>query len=336
MTTTIERFSNEYRRTHLGASQIPAICGVSPYERPIEVFQRVKGLLPWGESSEASDLGHMVEPGLIAWAARREGIAMTHNTTTYEHPRLPWLCFTPDGLAREAPNVIGANAKSMGLASYQHDDARERWGPEGTDEVPVAIACQVQAEMLIARALGWGSDEWLVPALIAGRGRVLYRVRYDELVASEIVGRTEKFWHDTQNNEPPPPDGSEAFSKFLEDRFRIVRKPAPVEGHEVDEMIDEFFNAADEFKRAETRKENARQRALLLIGDAPGAKGAKGRVTHIRSDGKEGFRQQELHRWLTTMGGLTPDEAMGVIKSCTKRGEPYSTVRGTPAKEKTT
>ena len=86
----------------IGASDAPAILGVSRYGGPWRVWAAHKAphlLRPAGQV--ASD-GRHLEPAVVAMYAERERLELMHHQhTVYQHPRIAWLRMSPD--ATEGP-----------------------------------------------------------------------------------------------------------------------------------------------------------------------------------------------------------------------------------------
>lgn len=83
------------------ASEVAAILGECEYSSPEEVFVRKIGL--WRPPRfEDATTGHGIqyEPVAIARYAAERGVRV-HAVTMVEHPRHPWLCAIPDGMASD-------------------------------------------------------------------------------------------------------------------------------------------------------------------------------------------------------------------------------------------
>ena len=81
----------------IGASDAPAILGVSRYGGPWRVWAAHKAphlLRPVGQAAHD---GRHLEPAVVAMYAQREGLDLTHHDhTIYSHPRIAWLRMSPD------------------------------------------------------------------------------------------------------------------------------------------------------------------------------------------------------------------------------------------------
>lgn len=276
------RFSLTFRRNHIGASQAPAIIGVSPFARPIEVFEEFLGLREPTEENEATELGHALEHGVAVVAARRLGLGEIVKGETLEHPRMPWLVATPDYLP-------GIEVKTVGMVSYQNAEARERWGEDGDPEgAPTHVTAQAQTQMLVMRACDIEIDTMHVAALIANRGVCVYPVAYDDEIARMIVSQLAKFWQRVQDREPPPVDASDAFAEYIKRRYPSSLPEKWQEGPLVDELAETLRRTEAAFDQAEAAYKLARNQAQMAIGDAEGLRGPWGKIpwTGVRAKGE--------------------------------------------------
>lgn len=116
------------------ASKVSAMVGVSPWESPFSLWQRMAGRLPWDvDSNDEERRGHYLEPAIRQWYREHQPTyRVEKNTTTWINHERPWQAASPDGLlyTRDDEPVMagGFEAKS--------DNKGWEWGTEDTDEVP--------------------------------------------------------------------------------------------------------------------------------------------------------------------------------------------------------
>ncbi|HZM83811.1 MAG TPA: YqaJ viral recombinase family protein [Candidatus Limnocylindrales bacterium] len=240
------------RRMGIGASEIAAVMGISPYDSPFSLWWRKH--MSWDvEPSDEMRAGTYLEPTIAEWFAEHgdplENLAI-RRAGLYAHPERPWQLATPDRLIHMAcvecdGSGIGRDLH-MGLYSLpcQHctDGTAglvglleckwvaytwDGWGDEDTDMVPVHYRAQVQWQMDVM-----GVSEVFVCALGPGGFRT-YRVRRDErdLVAMREAGR--RFMQRLADGEPPDVDDHSAtlpilrrINALIEDREQEI--PAPI------------------------------------------------------------------------------------------------------------
>ena len=265
MIDATERFSPEFIRTHLGASQVPAALGLDPYCPPILLWQRFVGLEPWPERTAAMDWGHRLEGIVGAHAAERLGVEVEPGVTC-AHPRISWLVATPDFRVRNRPRNV--QAKTVGAVTFAHG-VKQRWGADGTDEAPLYAVAQVMTEMLVDHANGIPTEGTYVAAWLAGEEPRLYDIPYDDGAAKAIVSQASAFWECVQTSTPPPPDGSEAFHQYLSRTF-----PASMDGLTIDAddhaeaVARSLIQAKAARKAAEVAEKVARNQIESIMRDA--------------------------------------------------------------------
>lgn len=254
----------EIRRKRLSATDIGAIVGVNPYQSAADVqFSKLYELVPL-EETEAMAVGNMCERPLIEWAAKEIDRAdrIEYPLPTVIHPSEPLLCCTGD--ARIIAEPIGLEAKTGGIV--RGFASREEWGDAGSDLIPEMYRCQTFTQMAVL-----GFEVVYVPALIAGRGRVLYTIERDQDAIDGILEFAPRWWkkHIVDKEPLTGPDGA-AIYPSMETLKRIRRQPKSpreVPAHIVKAAIE----AAEFYKQAEARKEQTREALLACIGDGDAA-----------------------------------------------------------------
>lgn len=246
---TIEQ--RELRRQHIGSSDSAAIAGVSPFSTAVDVWlEKVYGTDDF--ESEAADLGNWLEGPLLSWAASELGVEIKPNVSVIAPDKI--LAANHDALVigkRE-----GIEAKSSGL--LWSGAVSSLWGEEGSDEVPHAVMVQCQHQAYVSDL-----DIVWVPALLGGRGRVMFRVPRREDLIKDVTTIDLDFWHRWVETKKQPDDSRPS----LDVAKRVKRVPNCT--REVDPgLVAAFLDARD--ARLAAEDEEAAKEALLLAaaGDA--------------------------------------------------------------------
>lgn len=258
----------EIRKTGIGASEIGAIAGLSPYAGPLDIYLRKLDLID-DETSEAAEWGHVLEPVIADRYARETGATLT-TCTTLRHPEHPWILATPDRRAALGADSWLVEVKTASLR------VAHRWGDPGTDEVPEEYLAQVTWQMFVE-----GSRRADVALLLGGQEYRTYSIPFDPELAAALVERGREFWHDHVLTQVPPSQGSvEAARAWLRQRYPIDDRP--IRTATVDEIavLEELRAARSRFDAAEETKQLLEAKVKALIGDAAGLDGGLlGRVT---------------------------------------------------------
>lgn len=241
------------RRKHIGASEVSALFGLSPWKNAYDVWLEKTGKLETiDNSNEAIALGHAMEGHLLRWAAHEEGIKIVRNQFRVHAGGI--LSATHDALARDG-QPIGFEAKTAGVLRGYAD--REEWGEDGTDQIPEGYLLQCMAQMAVS-----GLDVVIVPALLGGRGRALYRVLPNKDLIEAIVERVGTFWEKHVLTDTPP-EGVPSI-----EIVRHVRR-TPGKRIRVDSELVKAWRVADfAEKQAKEKNDEAKARLLAMMGDA--------------------------------------------------------------------
>jgi putative phage-type endonuclease len=212
------------RLGRIGASNAPGILGVNPYSSPLREYARILGLEEF-EGNDSTRRGDAYEAP-IAWEYRRKH-AMTEwldaeleTSQTIVHPKLEWLCATPDRLVQSGPKTVCLlEVKCVG-ANPSND-----WGPPGSDEVPNYVAAQVAVQLAVAHAL-WGVDRCDVAADLGGTPwPYVYTLWRDPGLEARVLQRLAAFHVEhLVPRRPPAPTGSDSDKDAIAAIFRDPRK----------------------------------------------------------------------------------------------------------------
>lgn len=241
------------RAKHIGASEVPAMLGEDPYMGPVDLWLRKTGRIPeQTQTSDAAEIGLMLEDALIRWAGKEIGEKVSRRNPLRVHPAGVLSC-TLDGKLAEKPQ--GIQAKTVGILNPFAP--KDEWGDAGSDQVPTRVILQTHSEMAAADL-----DRVWVPALIGGRGRVLFVVNRNEAIVAEIVEQARIFWDYIERDERPPGDPP------LMDSLRAI---AHNDG-ETCTIPDDIFGAAVAARRvrkeAEAIEERCDRALLEVMGTA--------------------------------------------------------------------
>jgi putative phage-type endonuclease len=202
------------RQTGVGASDIAAILGVSPWKTIVTLWGEKTGLIePDPEESEAMRWGLRLEPA-IADAYMEETGHLVIRGSPYQLLRStkhPVLVATLDGevvpVDDKGPAVFEAKTGALWK--------KEEW----SEEPPLAYQVQVQSQLLVT------GYEWAVLAVLLGGQKFLHTT----IVANPnfqalLIERVEAFWDLVQTGTPPPLDGSPSAKELLS---KLFPKPTP-------------------------------------------------------------------------------------------------------------
>jgi putative phage-type endonuclease len=180
-----------WRNKGLGASNLPAVMGESPWTTPFQLWAEMTGLLPRQERNSfavaAMERGKLLEPAVRQWYTFKTGLVLEADVNC-EHPVHEFLRASLDGWRDE--DCIVREIKCPG----KEDHAKALKG-----RVPSKYYPQVQAQLMVT---GGVSAEYVS---FDGADGVIVPVPRDEEYIKSLETAGVNFWHMVQTEQPPKP-----------------------------------------------------------------------------------------------------------------------------------
>lgn len=250
------------RREGIGASDVAAILGLSPYGSPFTVWaEKTQG---WeAEESESMHFGRVLEDVVVDEFTQSKGLHVGLRESLVHHPDFSWARATIDGLVFETPDInlsrVDIWGAPLGVYEGKTDGSWSRWS-----EIPDHIALQVNWQMFVT-----GLDHCWIACLHGGRRFEVYEVEYDKTLADTVLERVGE-WRDRflVGDETPEPDGSDATTG-------VIRGLYPTSGDEVIELsaamaadVDALRAVKLEAKRVEAEQKRLENRVKVALQEA--------------------------------------------------------------------
>lgn len=284
------------RSRFLGGSDVAAVLGVSHYRTPLELWQEKTGRKVFEagpEETRRKSRGQKLEPFIVEMAVeklREQGhtVEIITRNARYFDPSLPFLSCEIDAELEVDGQEVNFDAKSASGA------ARQRWGEEGTDQVPLEYAAQFMHGLGIT-----ARPKTLVAALRSFDDVELYEVPRDELTIQAMREKCVLFWRDCVEADRPPDPITFADCRELWPEGNGKRVEAT---EEVLALIDELRQVADRKKALANREEWLRFELARFMGPAEViSKGVRDLVSwaaETRSDFDEKAFRREHPDWV--------------------------------------
>lgn len=237
------------RKDHIGSSDMSAIMGLNPYMTAHDLWLIKTGRVENVVEGEAVELGNALEDVLIDWFEEKMCLGTERNVTKTAE----WSVMEANCDAIVIDSHIGVECKTTGLTGGFADG----WGDDETDEVPEHVIIQCHHQMLCADL-----DTVFVPALIGGRGRVMYEIERNEEIIALIFEKAKEFWACVENDTPP--ENSHPTPE-------LAKKIKRNEGEQIDippEVMENYLETKKAVKDAKTAQIEAEGILYAILGDA--------------------------------------------------------------------
>lgn len=277
MTFTPEQLAR--RQKKVCASELAAIAGFSPYQKPIDVWQsKVDPTVPHAKPEDDTPdqkRGRFLEHGCIEWYAGEVGASDVFFPGSLEHPEQPLLLATPDAIAtfEDRPNRL-VEVKCPRF--HRVADWCEGDFPRDV-AIPLYYLPQMTAQMAVT---GLACNDMAV--LLGDELRIL-PLQFDPSFWEDLRTMAERWWRDhVVAQRPPRPDHTEAYARFLADRHPRVRDRELIVAppQDIVALAKRLDDANQRLKQAEKEKEQCKNEMKEYIGDYQGIDfGGGGKVT---------------------------------------------------------
>ena len=167
------------REKGIGASDVAAILGLSPWETPFSLWLKKTHQVEPEPENEAMLMGHMLEEVVVKrWEMEtgEKAIKASAADIIYVHPEHDFLRATPDRVIRGRKKIL--ECKTTVTQIDQED-------------LPIHWVCQVQYQMYVT-----GIHEADLAWLVSGRYFGYAHIPYDEDFANFIAEKVTEFWND--------------------------------------------------------------------------------------------------------------------------------------------
>lgn len=203
----------------IGASEIAAVVGLSPYESAFHLWHVKKGNLPGAKLSDAMDWGNRLEPVVREWFAERHpDWDVIAQPGTYANDDHMWQRVNPDGVIDKPAEGLAA------LLEVKTSRYGDEFGRSGTDIIPLNYRCQVQHAMDV-----FDLPVCHLAALIGGNEPREYVIRADAGDQRALREAGAAFWESLQNNDEPPLDCSDSTYESVRDLNPEIDREADIE-----------------------------------------------------------------------------------------------------------
>jgi putative phage-type endonuclease len=242
------------RRLGIGGSDASIVCRANKYKSPIELWLDKTGQLPYQEAGEAAFWGTTFEPIIRAEFAKRTGMKVIEVNRILQCNKYPFMIANIDG-ALLCPNHGRCVFESKTASVYKA-------GEWENGSVPYEYVLQIQHYLSVT-----GYNGAYIAVLIGGNAFHWRFVPRDEEIISMLINEERDFWQHVADAVPPPPDGSEACVKFLNQRYANSIPKSQIElPVSAADLIRQYTEANEQIEQATIQKNRAGNLLKEMLG----------------------------------------------------------------------
>jgi putative phage-type endonuclease len=307
------------RKKVVTATDIGAICGLSPYRSAFDVWMdKTREEIPPDRPTDAMTWGNRLEPVIAAAYTESYGIKTV---------KAEFIRRDIDGVPCGAtPDYLSEDGKIN--VEVKTSRSSRGWGDAGTDEVPDYYLTQVTWQMGICQR-----EITHLACLIGASDFRIFNIPFSREFFDKLLHRAQEFWKLVETKTPPQVDGSDSCAEYYSKLYQkggkdIIKNPSPV-------LVG---NAVKYFKLQKLLKALEEKKLLLsnvILSEVGGFGGIKinglGKLSIVRSAGRESVSYKGVVEMLRPS---VPAEILeSAIKANTKSSEPSVSIRCHPEKE---
>lgn len=249
------------RETGVCGSEIGAVAELSPFEGPLDVFNRKLHLVPAFAGNEHTERGDYLEPAIAQWGAAKLGATDVQAPGTLVDPKDPLIIATPDRVALWRGERVVFEIKAPAKFGYE-------WGKAGTADIPEYVLAQVHWELRVT-----GLRRAVVLAFAEGELRH-YVIERDGELEAMLVADAHAFWaHHIVTGVPPEKSPSGPHGHLAWDSLCA----------EDQAVVAQWRQAYATAKAAETTVKDLTTQVQRLVGGATGLHTPYGRIDWKRN-----------------------------------------------------
>lgn len=261
----------EERRKSLGASEVAAVMGLSPWNTPLDVYKSKQGVDKSFDPLLAF-IGHESEHIIHKWVEEWSGIGVKLKPAFMARSTLqPYLHASFDRVSNDP------------FMTWQFKTASAYVGHKWSEGIPTDVRVQVQAEMFVA-----GTRKAAVVVWIGGREfKLFWELRDDAFINDHMLPAVEAFRAGVEAGIAPAPTTQAEFAEVWHDSGEEMEAP-----EELQQRIEQraFLLATAKEHEEDAKKITDELGAFMLEHNVEKfTAGGKTLLTYKRQKGRTGF-----------------------------------------------
>jgi len=190
------------RKTYIGGSDLGSICSVNKYKSALDVYLDKIGDSIEEITNEKCYWGNVLEDVVASEYAKRTGNQVVEPIGLMRHSEYPFIACNIDRFVNGGEYILECKTAGFMMA--------DKWGVEGTDEIPDSYKCQVAYYAAIADV-----PKVDIAVLIGGQEFRIYTYIRDESLENKLIQVAVNFWNNhVLPRIPPEPSSASDFSNL--------------------------------------------------------------------------------------------------------------------------
>lgn len=243
----------EWRKKGIGGSDVAAICGISKYKSPVQLWMEKTNQIEPEKAGESAYWGTIMEPIIRQEFTIRTNLKVKIVKAILKHPQYDFMLANLDGIAYDPEH---------GDCIFEAKTASAFKQVQWEDCIPEEYMLQVQHYMAVT-----GYKRAYVAALIGGNYFKYKVIQRDEELINMIIRLESNFWKHVKTKTPPSIDGSEASSQLLSKLFPDSNKMIMELPAEAERLINQYETAKEREKEITEMKDEAVNKLKMLLGE---------------------------------------------------------------------
>lgn len=173
----------EIRRTGIGGSDIAAICGLSKYKTPVQIYlEKIGEEIPQQETNDFIYFGNALEDDVAQAYADKNNVTISIEPNTLRHPKYPWMLANIDRWVNDKEYILECKTASV----YKSNE----FGPDGSDYVPENYLLQLAWYSAVCNV-----NRVDLAVLIGGHDFRTYTYNKNIELENKLIKIAYNFWH---------------------------------------------------------------------------------------------------------------------------------------------
>ncbi len=264
--------AGDHQNDYLGASDAPAILGLSPWATANDVYRAKVGEAGPDTAGLPAYFGLAMERPIADLYEEETGVRLRKSRRLERIAGFPFL----------GTHLDYTGAKGL-IVEIKTAGSAKGWGEAPDGEVPPHYWAQVQHQMMVM-----GRDSVDIAAVIRSREFRRYTVPRDDAFIAEMRAELERFWWThIEPHEPPEVDGTERTRAWLASQHPDETGDIRPATAEQQLLVQALRESRDTLREAKAADELLANRIREVIGDDSGLRGEGFTITWKRTkDGK--------------------------------------------------